>query len=45
VIPEDVKQVSKNVLTHRFVLTYEAIVDDITAENIVLQILDKVQVN
>lgn len=44
VIPEDVRAVAHDVLRHRIGLTYEAEAEDITAENIIDQILDHVQV-
>ena len=35
VIPEDVKYIAKSTLAHRLVLNYEAIADEIQAEDIV----------
>ncbi|WP_392437718.1 AAA family ATPase [Cruoricaptor ignavus] len=43
VIPEDVKELAVDVLRHRVGLTYEAEAEDISAENLVSQILAKIQ--
>ncbi len=44
VIPEDVRAISKDVLRHRIGLTYEAEAENITSENIIDEILNKVEV-
>jgi MoxR-like ATPase len=44
VIPEDVRNVCTDVLRHRIGLTYEAEAENITAEDIINQILNKVEV-
>ncbi|MCH9658411.1 MoxR family ATPase [archaeon] len=44
VIPNDVQDVAFDVLRHRIVLTYEAESEEITADNIIRKILDKVTV-
>ncbi|MGP1362905.1 MAG: AAA family ATPase [Bacteroides sp.] len=44
VVPEDVRAVSLDVLRHRIGLTYEAEAENITTEQIVTEILNKVQV-
>ena len=44
VIPEDIKAISKDVLRHRIGITYEAEAENITAENIIDDILKTVQV-
>jgi MoxR-like ATPase len=44
VIPEDVRAVCHDVLRHRIGLTYEAEANNITAEEIISEILDKVEV-
>ncbi|MCF0197897.1 MAG: MoxR family ATPase [Bacteroidaceae bacterium] len=44
VIPEDVRAVAHDVLRHRIGLTYEAEAHNITAEEIVSQIINKVEV-
>ncbi|MBR3513128.1 MAG: MoxR family ATPase [Bacteroidaceae bacterium] len=44
VIPEDVRAVAQDVLRHRIGLTYEAEANNITAEEIVSKILNKVEV-
>ncbi|HVG40476.1 MAG TPA: MoxR family ATPase [Chitinophagaceae bacterium] len=42
VVPEDVRSISNDVLRHRIGLTYEAEAENITAENVVEQILGKI---
>ena len=44
VIPEDVRAVSADVLRHRIGLSYEAEAENITAEDIITTILNKVDV-
>ena len=44
VVPEDVRAVAHDVLTHRIGLSYEAEANNITAEEIVSQIINKVEV-
>ena len=44
VIPEDVRAVAHDVLRHRIGLTYEAEANDLTADEIVSQVLNKVEV-
>jgi MoxR-like ATPase len=44
VIPEDVKHIAHEVLRHRILLTYEAEAENITPEEIITKILDKVKV-
>jgi MoxR-like ATPase len=44
VIPEDVRGICMDVLRHRIAVTYEAEAEDITSENIVHEILNKVEV-
>ena len=44
VVPEDVRAVAHDVLRHRIGLTYEAEANNITADDIVTEILDKVEV-
>jgi MoxR-like ATPase len=44
VIPEDVRAICPDVLRHRIGLTYEAEAEDLTQEDIIEQILDKVPV-
>lgn len=43
VIPEDVKEVAKDVLRHRIGLSFEAEAEEVTAEEIVNRILSKIQ--
>ncbi|MCQ2396549.1 MAG: MoxR family ATPase [Lentisphaeria bacterium] len=42
--PQDVKSIAMDVLRHRILLTYEAEAQEITAENVVKQLLDAVPV-
>ena len=44
VIPEDVRAVSHDILRHRIGLTYEAEANNITTDDIITTILDKVEV-
>ena len=44
VIPEDVKEIAKDVLRHRVLLTYEAEAENITTDTVVDQILERVEV-
>jgi MoxR-like ATPase len=44
VIPEDVKSVSVDVLRHRIILTYEAEAEEVTAEEIIRKLFEKVEV-
>ena len=44
VIPEDVREVAADVLRHRIGLSYEAEASNITSDNIVTEILNKVEV-
>lgn len=44
VIPEDVRAVAHDVLRHRIGITYEAEAENVTSEDIVSQILDRVEV-
>ena len=44
VIPEDVRMVCHDVLRHRIGLTYEAEANNITTDEVISSILDKVQV-
>jgi MoxR-like ATPase len=44
VIPEDVKEVALDVLRHRILLTYEAQAENVTTEQIIKEILQKVPV-
>jgi MoxR-like ATPase len=42
VLPDDVKDVAPDVLRHRIVLTYEAEADEVTADEIVRRVLERV---
>src|SRR5205823_11636308 len=44
VIPEDVKAIAPDVLRHRIVLSYEAAAENVTAENVIEQVLNSVTV-
>jgi MoxR-like ATPase len=44
VIPEDVRQVCQDVMRHRIGLTYEAEAENVTQEDIIKEILNKVEV-
>ena len=44
VIPEDIKAVAYNVLRHRILLNYEAEVEEVTSDQIITHILNKVKV-
>ena len=43
-IPEDVRAVCHDVLRHRIGLTYEAEANNITTDQVISEILDKVEV-
>jgi MoxR-like ATPase len=44
VIPEDVRAICLDVLRHRIAVTYEAEAEEITAENVIQEILNKIEV-
>lgn len=44
VVPEDVKEIAKDVLRHRILLTYEAEAENVTTETLVDRILERVEV-
>ncbi|MDD2907531.1 MAG: AAA family ATPase [Candidatus Gracilibacteria bacterium] len=44
VIPEDIKKVSNDILSHRIVLTYEAMADEISEKEIIKKIIDNINV-
>ena len=44
VVPEDVKEIAKDVLRHRVLLSYEAEAENVAAETIVDRILERVEV-
>lgn len=44
VIPEDVRGICQDVMRHRIAVTYEAEAEDITSENVIEEILNKVEV-
>lgn len=44
VIPEDIKKIAKNALSHRIVLSYEAIAEEITEDFIIQKIIDNINV-
>lgn len=44
VIPEDIKEIAVSILAHRLVLNYDAIADNIKAEDIIENTLNKVEI-
>jgi MoxR-like ATPase len=44
VTPEDIKAIALDVLRHRVIVTYEAEAEEVTAEDIARQVLDRVEV-
>lgn len=44
VVPEDVRAMAHNVLRHRIGLTYEAEADEVSTDNVIAEILNRVQV-
>jgi len=44
VLPEDVKAIARDVLRHRVITTYEAEAEEVTADDIVGRVLDKIAV-
>ena len=44
VVPEDVKEIAKEVLRHRILLTYEAEAENVTTDAVVERILERVEV-
>jgi len=44
VTPDDVKQIAFDVLRHRIIVSYEAEAEEMTSENIIEKILDKIEV-
>ncbi len=44
VVPEDVKEIAKDVLRHRILLTYEAEAENVTTDSVVDRILERVEV-
>jgi MoxR-like ATPase len=44
VIPDDVKELAADVLRHRLIITYEAEAENITSDDIIQQILARVEV-
>jgi MoxR-like ATPase len=44
VVPEDVKEIAKDVLRHRVLLTYEAEAENVTSDTVIARILERVEV-
>ena len=44
VVPEDVKEIARDVLRHRILLTFEAEAENVTTEAVVDRILERVEV-
>lgn len=45
VLPEDIKEIAKDVLNHRIILNYEAEADGISTEQIIEKLLQKIPIN
>ncbi len=45
VLPEDIKEVARDVMNHRIILNYEAEADNIRTADIIKTILNKVPIN
>ncbi|PIQ50363.1 MAG: ATPase [Cytophagales bacterium CG12_big_fil_rev_8_21_14_0_65_40_12] len=45
VLPEDIKEIAKDVLNHRIILNYEAEADGISTEHIIDKLLKKIPIN
>jgi MoxR-like ATPase len=45
VLPEDIKEIAKDVLNHRIILNYEAEADGISTEHIIEKLLKKIPIN
>ncbi len=45
VLPEDIKEVARDVLNHRIILNYEAEADNVRTIDIIKAILNKVPIN
>jgi MoxR-like ATPase len=43
-IPEDVKEVAADVLRHRLVASYEAEAEEVSTDDLVARILDRIEV-
>ena len=43
VIPQDVKEIAHDVLRHRIILSYEAEAENLTADHLILQILEELK--
>ena len=44
VIPDDIKQIGYDVLRHRIIVTYEAEAEELTSEDIIKMIFDKIDI-
>jgi len=44
VVPEDVRAIAMDVLRHRVILTYEAEAEELTSEEVITQIINKIEV-
>ena len=45
VLPDDIKNIAVDVLNHRIILNYEAVLDGITTTQIINSILEKIEIN
>ena len=44
VVPEDIKEIAPDVLRHRVLLSYEAEAENVTSDQVVARILERVEV-
>jgi MoxR-like ATPase len=44
VIPEDIKELAPDVLRHRVILSYEAEAEELTTDDIVRRIIERIEV-
>jgi len=44
VIPEDIKKVFNRVFNHRIILSYQALSDSVTTQDVIKEILNKIQI-
>jgi MoxR-like ATPase len=44
VVPEDVKEIARDVLRHRILLTYEAEAENVTSDTVVARVLERIEV-
>jgi MoxR-like ATPase len=44
-LPEDIKEVARDVMNHRIILNYEAEADNVKTQDIIKTILNKIPIN